>query len=400
MSTTSDHAAAHEPVDLLIKSLPGARLFDARAGTVVPAPDIAFASGRIKVMAPGLPLESAHVVHCVTANQIICPGWTDIHTHYARHSPWGRGMEAAQHGLDRGVIRQVDAGTTGVYGFDSFRDDVLRAPATRGLVYALLNIAPAGLAARHRELRSADDFEELSAEETAAVARAHPGEILGIKVRLGWLQTSPEFWERALDEALRAAGWSKLPLMVHISDGPPADRILAKLRPGDIVTHCMHGRGPRPASLLADDGRHVRPAVKEARARGVRFDVGHGQGSFNVHTARTALDDGFLPDTISSDLHSGCVHGPTYDLPRTVSKMLSLGVTLTDALRMVTLTAVQAVGLPEAMGYLAEGAPGDCTVLEVVEPEGGMPFVDADGNRWRGTALVQPTFVVRDGAGR
>lgn len=385
--------------DLLLKSLPGAKLFDSRQGTIVSAPDIAFRAGRIEKIGRGLAIEHARVVQCVTSGQIICPPFTDIHTHYARSSPWGSGMDPVRHGLHRGVVRQVDAGTTGMYGFEAFRDDVLRAPAVRGQLVALLNIAPAGLAAKHRELRSTDDFEEVDAEQTAAMALAHPSEVVGIKVRLGWLQTSAALWERALAEALRAAELCKHPLMVHISDGPPSDSILARLRPGDIVTHCMHGRGPRAASIMTDDGKHVRTGVRDAQRRGVRFDVGHGQGSFNVHNAKAALDDGFLPDTISSDLHSGNLHGPVFDLPRTISKMLSLGVKLPDALRMVTRNAVQAVGLPENMGSLVEGGPGDCTVLELVSPEDGVPFIDADGNRWRGDTLAQPAYVVHGGKG-
>ena len=137
----------------------------------------------------------------------------------------------------------------------------------------------------------------------------------------------------ALALALEAADALGLPLMVHVIDmGMPLPELLARLRPGDVVTHCFHGND---GGLLDDDGR-VWPEAFAARERGILFDVGHGSGSFTWRVARAALAQGFPPDTISSDIHAYNHAGPVYDLPRTLSKLLHLGMPLGDVIAAAT----------------------------------------------------------------
>ena len=113
--------------------------------------------------------------------------------------------------------------------------------------------------------------------------------------------------------------------MVHVIDmGMPLPELLAQLRPGDVVTHCFHGND---GGLLDADER-VWPEAFAARERGILFDVGHGVGSFTWRVARAALAQGFPPDTISSDIHAYNHAGPVHDLPRTLSKLLHLGMPL------------------------------------------------------------------------
>ena len=52
----------------------------------------------------------------------------------------------------------------------------------------------------------------------------------------------------------------------------------------------------------------------QARERGIIFDVGHGAASFWFRNAAPAIEQGFLPDSISTDLHTGNVNGSVIDM--------------------------------------------------------------------------------------
>ena len=162
-----------------------------------------------------------------------------------------------------------------------------------------------------------------------------------------------------LEVALDVADATGLPLMVHIDEPPPtyAD-VVDRLRKGDILTHCFR---PFPNAPCYADGR-VREAVLAARARGVLFDIGHGMGSFSWDTARKMVAAGFWPDTISSDVHAMCIHGPAWDLLRTMTKFLALGLSLPEVVARTTLNAATALRRP-ALGTFAIGAIGDASVI-------------------------------------
>jgi dihydroorotase len=191
-------------------------------------------------------------------------------------------------------------------------------------------------------------------------------------------------------EAADAAG---LPLMIHPQDSwaDSIDQVLAVLREGDIMTHMYHGM----RHGILDENDRIQPAVQAARDRGVRFDVGHGQGSFNWDVCSKALEQGFLPDTISSDLHSHNVEGPVFDLITTVSKFLSLGMPLHDALERVTVEPAKTVGMPGRIGTLAVGAEGDAVVID--QREGRFDLVDSHGVVRQTAMKLVPTVVVKGG---
>ncbi len=391
--------APTDQYELLIKSSPGARLYDSRKNKFIPAPDIAFANGRVCDMGEDLREDLAQVLHWLDQNDIVVPPITSLHTHFAENSPWGDGMDVLQHSFNRGVNLSVDAGTTGINNFRAFYKNILNNPMYRGKVKAGLNIKYGGLSDQHGELETEYDLTQAGAEKTAEMALEYPGDIVYIKIRIGWLQASRETWKRALQQALKAAEIAGIPLMVHISDGPPLDEILALLRPGDIVTHCFHGKGERSASIMTNSGKRVRKSVKRAQKEGIIFSSGHGQGSFDVENGEAALQDGFLADSIDDDLHSGCVRWPTHDLLRVASKKLSIGYTLEDVLQRVTIKPRRVIGIPDSASYLHKGGVGDCSVIKVIEPEGGVTAVDAEGNLWKMKQILQPSFVVHTGKG-
>jgi dihydroorotase len=163
------------------------------------------------------------------------------------------------------------------------------------------------------------------------------------------------------------------------------------MRPGDILTHCFHSS---ETGILDGNGR-VRPEARQARSRGILFDVGHGVGSFSFDVAETSLKEGFPPDSISTDLHSFNYQGPVYDLATTVSKFLLLGLSLEDAIRSVTEAPAIAMGLIEEIGALAVGSRADAAVFDL--QEGEFSFTDTSGQIRGGEKKLVPVYVIKDG---
>jgi dihydroorotase len=289
--------------------------------------DLAIADGRIAAVEPHLPMSSAREVLDAT-DLLVAPGLVDLHVHVY----WGvadLSVEADPTCLGRGATTVVDAGSSGANTFPGFRRSVV--DPSRGRILAYLNISAMGqidpfLGELH-DLRFADP------ERAAAVALANPDVIVGFKVRVSEMLAGPNGLA-GLDRALEAGRTTDLPVMVHIGGTPfDVEEVLGRLRPGDVVTHAYTGW--RPGGIVTDDGRVV-AAAREARSRGVRFDVGHGAGSFTWPIAEAALADGFRPDTISSDLHRFNVASPVHDLATTLSKFLLLGLSVDEVIAMAT----------------------------------------------------------------
>ncbi|MCC5975870.1 MAG: amidohydrolase/deacetylase family metallohydrolase [Rubellimicrobium sp.] len=334
--------------------LSGGHVIDPESGRDGPG-DVAFAEGAVAEQAP----EGARRQD--VSGLVVVPGLIDLHTHvYVGGTSLG--VDPDRYMRLSGATTLVDTGSAGPGNFAGFRDHVIDRAEAR--VLALLHVSFAGIFAFSPTIMVGEshDMRLMAAREAAEVARANPGAIAGIKVRVGRHASGPSGIQ-PLDVALDVADRTGLPLMVHIDEPPPtyAD-VVARLRPGDILTHCLR---PFPNAPVTRDG-HLREAVVAARARGVLFDVGHGMGSFGWETARAAAAAGFWPDTISSDVHAMCIDGPAYDLPMTMTKFLALGMPLAEVIRAATLAPALALGRHD-LGRLSPGAAGDATVL-AVEP--------------------------------
>jgi dihydroorotase len=220
------------------------------------------------------------------------------------------------------------------------------------------------------------------------VAEANRDVIIGIKVRVGRNASGPS-GITPLDVALDVADRTGLPVMCHIDEPPPTyEAVVDRLRPGDVLTHCFR---PFPNAPVHGDGR-VKEAVLAARERGVLFDVGHGMGSFSWDTARKMMAAGFVPDTISSDVHALCINGPAWDLLRTMTKFLALGLTLPEVIRGATVAPADAIRRPD-LGRLAPGAAGDASVIRLAEIP--TELEDVQGNIVpSGTRLVPEGMVI------
>jgi predicted amidohydrolase len=183
-----------------------------------------------------------------------------------------------------------------------------------------------------------------------------------------------------------------VPVIVHVNN-PPVEytEVLSLLRSGDIVSHFLHGRG----SGILDGAGRIKEGVREARRRGIVFDVAHGRNHVNFPVARKALEQGFYPDSISSDLTRPGRAGIVRDLPTTLSKFLSLGMPLGDVVRAATSTPARAIGRSGQLGSLAPGAAGDAAVFAI--EEGRFPYEDADANVMEGAKRWAPRLTVRAG---
>jgi dihydroorotase len=334
----------------------------APAGTVR---EIGVRDGRLAAMAAsleGLPRRRLLEVRALApgaSRVFLCPGFVDLHAHiYAGVTSWGTLPDPAC--LRSGVTTVVDAGSAGWPMLQGFRWYVAERSAVRALCF--LHISGIGLVnAWVDECRDISHLHPRTVGENAAENRDL---VVGIKVRQGRQQVG-EHGTLPLRLAIEAAELAGLPVMCHIAAGLPLREVLAPLRPGDIVTHCFQGRGAAGENLTDEQGR-VLPAVQEARERGVLMDVGHGGGSFSWRVAEAALEQGFAPDVISTDLHAYNLHGPLWDMATTLTKFLSLGLPLQEVVRLATRAPAVAIGRPE-LGRLEVGAPADLAVVAVVE---------------------------------
>ncbi|HVL59605.1 MAG TPA: amidohydrolase/deacetylase family metallohydrolase, partial [Burkholderiaceae bacterium] len=292
--------------------------------------DVAVRDGRIAAVAPDLPRANADRVRDARGTCVV-PGLVDLHTHVYR--------KATSYGVDTDSIAQrsavatmVDAGSAGAGNFAGLREFVIERARTRVLAY--LNISFPGIFAFDRSVMAGEAAlrELLSVDRCVEVARANTDVVVGIKVRLGGAVSAGVGLE-ALERAIDAAQAVDLPVMAHIGRPPPSyAEVVDRLRPGDVLTHCF-----RPApNAPVDSQRKVLPALRAARARGVLFDVAHGMGAFGFDSAQAAIDDGFAPDVVSSDVHALSVFGPAYDLLHVMSKLLNCGIGFVDVIRMVS----------------------------------------------------------------
>ena len=337
------------PHELVLKS---GRVIDPSQG-IDRVADVAFDGGRIAAIGPAL----EGVEERICTGLIVTPGLIDLHTHVY----WGGtslGVDVDAYARQSAVTTSVDTGSAGPGNFPGFRAHVIERAKSRVLVY--LHVSFAGIYAFSPTIMVGEshDMRLMAAREAVAVAKANPESIIGIKVRVGRHASGPSGIQ-PLGVALDVADATGLPLMVHIDEPPPtyAD-VVDRLRKGDILTHCFR---PFPNAPGYADGR-VREAVLAARARGVLFDIGHGMGSFSWDTARKMVAAEFLPDTISSDVHAMCIHGPAWDLLRTMTKFLALGLSLPEVVARTTLNAATALRRP-ALGTFAIGAIGDASVI-------------------------------------
>jgi dihydroorotase len=375
--------AAAQQYDLLLK---GGHVIDPR-NKIDRAMDVAVKDGKIAAVAASIPADQAKQT-VDTAGLYVTPGLIDIHVHvYA-----GTGMRGAYSGdnsvypdgftFRSGVTTVVDAGSSGWRNFADFKDRVIDRSNTR--VLALLNIVGKGMGGGPIE----QDLGDMDAAATAKVMKQFPGTIVGVKSAH---YSGPE-WD-PVDRAVKAAEAGGGVVMVDFGEfrkeRPFEELVLKHLRPGDVYTHTYLGRVP----MLDAEGR-VRPYLFEARKRGVKFDVGHGGGSFWWSQAAPAIRQGFRPDSISTDLHIGSMNGGMKTMLNVMSKILNQDVSLYDVIEMSTSNPANQIHRPD-LGHLSAGAAADIAVIRL--DQGKFGFLDVNDAVAPGTKLLTGELTLRDG---
>ena len=358
-------AGAQPAYDLLLK---GGHVIDARNG-IDGVMDVAIAGGKIAAVRGGIDPASARRVVDVTG-LYVTPGLIDIHVHVFSttgvRGAWAGDSSVMpdEFSFRTGVTTMVDAGSSGWRNFEDFRRTVIDRASTR--VLAMLNIAGFGMLTDVPE----QNVHDMDAKATADMAGRHRDVVVGIKSAH---YQGPE-WV-SVDRAIEAGKTAGVPVMVDFGyfreERPYHQLVTERLRPGDISTHMFRG----PVPYIGADG-HVLDYLKRARARGVLFDVGHGGGSFVFRTMVPAVKDGFYPDTISTDLHTGSMNAGMMDMLTTMSKFLVSGMPLQAVIAASTDAPARAIKRLE-LGHLTVGAEADVAVLRVLDGRFGY----ADGAR-------------------
>jgi dihydroorotase len=321
----------------------------------------------------------------------VMPGLIDMHGHhyfgtepdqylsdsYAALPPDGFTFRA-------GVTTVVDAGGSGWKNFGDFKNQAFANSKTR--MFAFLNIVGSGMRGGAYE-QNTDDMDP---KLTAMVAKQYPDQIVGIK--LAHYMSSE--WAPT-DRAVKAGELAGIPVMIDFGAAEPLlsweTLLLEKLRPGDIVTHCF---GQTKGRMHIVEGGKVQPYATAAQKRGIIFDIGHGGGSFMFEQAVPAIKQGFKPNSISTDLHTGSMNGGMKDMANVMSKLLNIGMTLNEVVACSTWTPAQVINRKE-LGHLSVGALADVALFSL--DKGTFGFVDVGGNKVTGDKKLTCQLTVLNG---
>jgi dihydroorotase len=385
-----------QPYDLLLK---GGHVIDP-ANRMYRKMDVAVKGGKIVAVEPDIaPSRAGKVVD--VHGLYVTPGLVDIHVHIGYggvpdnwYSPNARSPipplgVPADLMLTSGVTTVVDTGSAGAETF--FREKQMVIDHARIRVLAFLNIVANGMNGGLEQR-----IDQMDPQLCAEVIQKHRDLIVGVKTAHYWT-TKP--WDAehppwaAVDHALECGRLAKVPMMVDFWPRPPrrsyAALILKKMRPGDIHTHVFAQQFP----IVLPNGR-VNPIMWKARKRGVIFDVGHGAASFWFRNAVPAVEQGFLPDSISTDLHSRSMIGPAQSMTNVMSKFLAMGLSLEDVIRCSTVNPARQIRRPD-LGALSPGSEADIAVLEKLEGE--YSYADNGNARMSGRVKLIARMTLRAG---
>lgn len=371
--------AGPEKFDLLIE---GGTVIDPSQSLNGPF-DVAIKGSKILEVSKGISKDRA--ARTISAkDRIVTPGLIDPHAHC--YDGVSISMNADRNCLTRGVTTVVDAGSAGYATFPNFRKYIIDTSITR--IYALVHINAIGTIMFEGGL---GNLSWVNPELTAKMAEDNKPVVVGIKIQLTKSITGANDME-GLRRAVQAAEMTRLPLMVHIDEPySPLPDILKLMRKGDIFTHCYNNH---THGVLDANGKII-PEVREARNRGIWFDPAQGQTHFSFDVAEKCMQQGFLCDTISTDLTVITAAGRVYDLPTMVSKFMAIGVPLDKAIAMVTANPTKLFPFNAQIGTLRPGSEADVSIFEL--RDGKFDFEDSDGVKRTGQKLLVDKAAVRAG---
>lgn len=369
--------------DLLLKN---GRVIDPSNKVNAPL-DVAITDGKISRVQANIPASNAKKIIDVSG-MLICPGLIDIHTHVfvgSKPDTFADGilsLSPDDFSFKSGVTTVVDAGTSGWKNFPLFKDQVIDRSKTR--ILAFLNIAGTGMSGK----LSQENVKDMDPAEASAVIQKYRDIIVGVKI--GHYEGSQ--WT-PFENALAAARQANVPLFVecHLPQYSLEDQ-LNRMRPGDIITHSFEKVSERMSVI--DDQGNVRPFVKQAKAQGILFDLGHGGAGFWFSEAIPALKQGLAPDSFGTDLHRFSMNAGMKDMLNVMSKYLSMGMKMEDVIAKATWSPAKSIKRSD-LGQLNEGAVADVAVLSL--RNGDFGFVDAGGEKIEGKQKFEAELTIREG---
>jgi dihydroorotase len=351
--------------------------------------DIRVRDGKIAAIASDLEPDGATIID--VKGDVVTPGLIDVHLHLMK-GLGAFGVDPDIFGVGSGVTTVVDAGSAGHTLLNVFRNYVTANAKTRVLNYINLSTLGGVTGPGYSILADPRLIDEAKIEQAV---EANRDIIVGIKIMatggaLGAQGLKP------LERARKLGDLLKLPLLVHIGESWTKDTapvhvgdVLKYLRAGDIVTHMFT---VHPGGLLDGNGK-LWPQVRDAKDSGVLMDVGHGLHNLNFDVARKVLDQGLLPDGVSTDGHRGNRAGPVYDLPTTMAKLMALGFSLFQVIELATINAAGLLGRAHELGTLRIGGPADISVLRIEDRE--WQAVDSQKGVIPAHQAILPVFAIR-----
>jgi dihydroorotase len=376
-------AVAQPRYDLLLK---GGHVIDPK-NRIDAIRDVAISKGRIAAVAASIdPASAAKVIDAT--GLYVTPGIVDIHVHVFNTTnipgAWAgdNSISPDSFSFRTGVTTMVDAGSSGYRNFEQFRATVIDRAQTR--IFAMINVAGYGMMTNIVE----QDVTDMLPAKIAEVANKNKDVVVGIKTAH---YEKPDW--TSVDRAIEAGKLTNLPVMVDfgffLPERPYWQLVAERLRPGDISTHMFRGSVP-----WIDENGKVYDYLKQARARGVKFDVGHGGGSFVMRNAVPAIAQGFYPDSISTDLHGPSMNKGMMDFPTTASKMLVMGMPMNEVVLRSTWMPAQMIHHPE-LGHLTVGAVADVALWTI--EKGDFAYRDAEDATIKGKERLRCDMTVSGG---
>ena len=352
--------------------------------------DVGIKDDKVVRVAKNIDAKGAQVIDA--KGLFVTPGVIDIHSHNFYGTEEDHYLSNGFVALPpdgftfrTGVTTVADAGGAGWKNFTKFRDQTIKHSDTR--VFSFLNIVGEGMRGGPWE----QNLSDMDAKMTATVVKANKNEIVGIKVA----HYVGKEWD-PVDRAVEAGTEANVPVMIDFGgNNPPLsieDLFMKHLRPGDIFTHCFAQLGSRES--IVDDAGKLKDFVVAAQKRGIIFDVGHGGGSFRFSQAVPAIKAGFIPNTISTDFHTGSMNAGMKDQLNVMSKFLNMGMTVQQVMAASTWHPAKAIK-HEELGNLSAGSVADVAVFSL--KKGKFGFIDSSGFRMDGDQKLECEVTLRNG---
>ncbi|MBR0642035.1 amidohydrolase/deacetylase family metallohydrolase [Plastoroseomonas hellenica] len=403
------------PYDMVLR---GGRVIDPSQG-IDGIADVAVREGRIAAVGAALPGPAREVVDA--SGRLVLPGMIDTHAHVYRYVTGRFGLDADMVGVHSGVTTLVDQGGPSVLTFPGFREYAVKPAASRVLAFLSAYMVGGLEGHYYPELYRPDC---IAVEDTVRCGRENADLVRGIKGHAeigGFTRWGNEAMRRAamiareLDRPLYIHFGQLWPLPEQAASYDP-DAILPEMieimRPGDILAHPFTRH---PGGFVDRTGK-LHPVVREALARGLKMDVGHGS-HFSFRMARLVLEAGVVPETLGADMHGYNTTIPkprgtpeehpdkeemhlfagkqNFSLASAMTSMLALGLGLEQVVRMVTSNCAEMLRMPGEIGTLRPGTEADISILS--DERGRFLLQDNEGTQVVAERLLRPLFCLRAG---